>query len=504
MMRYLIFFFLVLFTSEVHAHGFGERYNIPVPLWLYLYGAAAVVILSFILIGAVIGKMSSKSDYWRHDLLQHRRLKQVLENQVLLSFVKAVSLGLFLLLIATALFGNQSPIRNFSPTFLWIIWWVGFGFLTVLVGNFWALVNPWKIIFELMEKTFSGRKISLDLPYPKKFGVWPSLIFLFSFIWIELIYPYSSIPRDIAIFTLFYTFITLIGMLLFGKHNWLRYGEVFSVYFYYLSKLAPTEVRVDAKICKKCSSTCHKNETCINCYECFEIAKKREINLRPYATGILVKEEMGFDKLTFVIFMLSSVTYDGFKVTPAWNEVLKKWDGFLTYLGFEYSQNTTMIIGTFGLMGFLLAFIAIYFVFSFFITHFSKANVSLKAVAYSFVLSLLPIAFVYNAAHYYTLLIIQGQGMVALISDPFGLGWNLFSTAEHGINVKIIGAGFVWYSQIGLIVLGHIIAVYLAHVISIKLIPGPKKAIRSQYPMLLLMVLYTMTSLWIIAQPIVR
>ena len=53
------------------------------------------------------------------------------------------------------------------------------------------------------------------------------------------------------------------------------------------------------------------------------------------------------------------------------------------------------------------------------------------------------------------------------------------------------------------IVLGHIIAVYIAHVISLRTVSNHSSALRGQYPMLLLMVSYTVTSLWIIAQPIV-
>ncbi len=118
--------------------------------------------------------------------------------------------------------------------------------------------------------------------------------------------------------------------------------------------------------------------------------------------------------------------------------------------------------------------------------------------------SLVPIAIAYQVAHYYTYLLIQGQGMISHLSDPFGWGWNLFGTAGYEIEPVIVDAAFVWYSQVALIVAGHVVAVYLAHLTSVRFYATPGKALRSQLPMLALMIFYTISSLWILSQPIVE
>lgn len=120
------------------------------------------------------------------------------------------------------------------------------------------------------------------------------------------------------------------------------------------------------------------------------------------------------------------------------------------------------------------------------------------AAAYAY--SLVPIAL----AHYYTLLLFNGQVIIVQASDPFGRGWDLFGTAGYQLNNAVVGAAFVWYSQVALIVAGHVVAVYLAHAIALRSGRDPKRALRSQYPMLALMVLYTVLSLWISSQPIVE
>jgi hypothetical protein len=120
------------------------------------------------------------------------------------------------------------------------------------------------------------------------------------------------------------------------------------------------------------------------------------------------------------------------------------------------------------------------------------------------VYSLVPIAIAYQVAHYYTYLLIQGQAIIYHLSDPFGWGWDLFDTAGYEIRVGVISAAFVWYSQVVLIVAGHVLAVYLAHVISLRFFGSPELALKSQLLMLVLMILYTIFSLWIISQPIVE
>ena len=115
----------------------------------------------------------------------------------------------------------------------------------------------------------------------------------------------------------------------------------------------------------------------------------------------------------------------------------------------------------------------------------------------------MPIALAYNLAHFITLLLIQGQLIIPVASDPFGFGWNIFGTADYLINLEIISAKAVWFISLAAIVTGHVISVYLAHLISLRRASSPSAAMRGQIPMLALMIIYTATSLWIIAQPIV-
>ena len=125
-------------------------------------------------------------------------------------------------------------------------------------------------------------------------------------------------------------------------------------------------------------------------------------------------------------------------------------------------------------------------------------------MAKGYVLTLVPIALAYNLAHYLSLLLISGQTVIPLLSDPFGNGWDLLGTAGYATNIAIINARVAWYVSVAAIVAGHVVSVYLAHLVSMRRVAHRGRALRGQLPMLVLMVLYTATSLWIIAQPIVE
>jgi hypothetical protein len=189
----------------------------------------------------------------------------------------------------------------------------------------------------------------------------------------------------------------------------------------------------------------------------------------------------------FVILVLAGVAYDGLLATPLWLEVVR----------------LTSMTQTMGLLLLPLIFLAVYLGFVKLSQVAGGGGVPLRRLAPAYVYTLVPIAIAYQVSHYYTYLLIQGQAIIYHLSDPFGWGWDLFGTAGYEIRIGVVSAAFVWYSQVVLIVTGHVLAVYLGHVVSLRFFGSPQLALRSQLPLLALMILYTIFSLWILSQPIV-
>ena len=206
--------------------------------------------------------------------------------------------------------------------------------------------------------------------------------------------------------------------------------------------------------------------------------------------------------VAMVILLLASVTFDGLSATP-------EWIALQTFFIFSFQSltykflNGAVIANTLGLIGVPLAFSGIYWLFSnlMFRAVDGRGPSAAKLVA-AFAFSLIPVALAYNYAHFLSLLLIQGQLIIPLISDPFGFEWNLFGTAEYLIDISIIGAKFLWVFSVAVIVVGHMLAVYLAHLRAMMLYEDRTLVLKSQLPMLGLMVLYTTVSLWIVSRPI--
>lgn len=469
---------LLAASPSAAAHGFGQRYDLPVPLWLWVTAAAAAVVLSFVVIGLFVRSNAAASGYPRVNLLQWC-IGRVLASRPLRLAAQAVSVALLVLVVAAGFAGDQNPTRNLAPIWVWVIWWVGFAYVSALVGNVWAAVNPWAAVFGWVEALVRrvGGGHGLGLSYPRALGMWPAIVLFAVFAWIELVYSGRTIPARLALLIVIYSLITWSGMFLFGRGVWLRHGDPFAAAFGLFARFAPTEVRVSGRD-----------------------ERVREWNLRPYGVGLQRSDDVTASMVVFVLVLLSTVAFDGFSATPVWARLEASLYAALAPLG----DARLTVIGTLGLAAFAALFGAVYWLFAAWTARMGEGDLSAGTVARVFVLSLVPIAIAYHLAHYFSYLLIQGQLVIRLASDPFGFGWNLLGTARFRPDVGIIGARFVWYTAVIAIVLGHIIAVYISHAIAVAHYPDRRAAVRSQVPMLILMVLYTIAGLWMVAQPIVE
>ena len=549
---------LILLARPLYAHGFGERYDLPLPLSYFAVAGAAAVVLSFVVVGLFVRGEHDGLGYPRVNLFRWAPMRAILSGPAAW-LLRAASLFLFFLVIATGLLGSERPVNNLTPTFVWIIWWVGMGFVVSLLGNLWAVVNPWKILFGLAEAVYHRFNPEWELgpgvEYADKVGVWPSVALFFAFVWVENALPEAAAPALLAWLIIAYSVLTLGGMYVFGKHRWLRYGEVFSVIYGFLTRFAVTEVRVnDLEVCRECDSgQCGpwtgsgrpfdrlrasgesvdgggpwtgsgrpfdrlrvSGESvdgggCVDCYECFEYARERELNLRPPAIGLHRPGPMPAGLTALVLLVLATVTFDGFSDTPEWAAVLG-WALEQTPQLTSPYFNGLVIANTLGLALFPLAFAGIYWLFSALMVWAveradgsgsgSDSGPGAPELMAAFVFSLVPIALAYHFAHYLGFLLIQGQLIIPLASDPFGAGWDIFGGAGYVVNIAITNARFIWFFAVISIVVGHIIAVYLAHLRAGAIYQDRRLALRSQLPMLVLMVIYTVVSLWIISRPI--
>ena len=477
----------VLFCMPAHGHGFGLRYDLPLPLVLWIIGAASTVLLSFLIVAIAVRSNASVKAPAQPNLVRWQISNAVTGGRTRL-VAQLVAVAALIFIVVAGIIGDQIPTRNLAPTAIWIAWWVGFSYLSAFVGNVWSVVNPWAAIFEWCEQLLSKapRAWRAKVNWPKNLGVWPATGLFLVFAWLELIWEGRSIPSRLAWLAIGFSVLTWTGMFFFGRTTWLTHADPFALAFSILSKFGPVVT--------------DRGES-LDCDRCDRAAESRHRwMLRPPGAGLLHTENMSPSLMVFVIVMLSTVTFDGLMATPFWQRIENALYVALPALG----DSRLEIINTLGLLSFCGIFIAVYRLVATLIGHASGKRMTPDAASRAFVLTLVPIAIAYLVAHYLSYFLIQGQLLIRLASDPFGFGWNIFGTAHFRPDIGIVGARFVWYTSLFAIVIGHVAAVSLAHIIALRSFDDPRLAIRSQIPMLVLMVAYTMLSLWIIAQPIVE
>ena len=459
-------------AAGILLHGFGARYDLPISLALYLYAAAGVVVISFVLVVLFTGdQVGAKA------LQYPRRAAPALASIARTPWPRIIGgvIGIagLLSIVITGLFGSTNPLYNPAEYLTWIYFWAGLFIVSGLVGNLWYLVNPWAALYDAVTR---GSRLTPALKLPNV-GVWPAAAAYFSFACLELTTGMANRPWLVATTALVYSAVTLVGMFLFGRDEWLEHCEGFTVLFGIVGRFSPVEAERD------------------------ETGRIVMVYLRPWGVGLLKPSPTGWDRVVFVILMLSTLAFDGILATPSWQDFTVALEPiWLPMGGFGF-----FFLRTLGLVLLSIAFLLVFITFMELVIFLGRRSVDLKATVSAFALTLVPIALVYNAAHNYSYVVVQSQGLIPLLNDPLQKGWHLWpAVANVTPSFALAQASTVWYAQVVLIVLGHVVAVYLAHLRAGERFRTAQRALLSQYPMLILMVMYTMTSLWILAQPITR
>jgi hypothetical protein len=463
---------LLVMAGASQAHSFGTPYNLPVPFWMYAYGASATLAVSFAIVAYFAGvPIDAKR------LAPARNGPGFRVPGAVLAVLRALSVALLGLCIATGLFGTRNVYANFNMTFFWLVFALGFLYLTALIGDLYALVNPWRALCDAFVAA-TGRRASLAR-YPQWLGYYPALVLYASFIWIELFG--ESQPFSLAVTLCVYTLANGAGAGLFGRDAWFRNGEFFSVMFRLVGLMAPVAYarRDDGTFA---------------------------VEYRKPLLGLVERPAESPSLLLFVLFMLSSTAFDGLHETLPWVNVFWKniypaltagsTQPYTATVGYYYEWQWTMLL----LSPFV--YLAAYVVFVVASKLVAGSRQAIRTLALSFTLSLVPIAFVYNITHYFTLLASQGLQILRIASDPFGWRWNLLGTATPPADPLILDAGTVWHTQVALILIGHILGVYVSHLEALRVFHGTRRAIASQLPMLMLMIVFTTIGLWILSLPI--
>jgi hypothetical protein len=441
------------------AHGVSGRASLPVPAWLFAWAAAIVLVASFVLLSAM----------WSRPRLQQVRERRVCAwPEPISALAGLIGLALFALVIYAGYAGVAAAKANFDPTFIFVIFWVAVPLSSGLLGDWFDAFSPWRALARAVRwgGQRAGLRLRAPLSYPAWLGRWPVLAGLIGFAWLELIYHNHDDPAILASLSLAYFALMLIGMALFGIEQWSERGDAFAGYFGLFGRLSGLDVH-DGALWRR----------------------------RPLSALSSFGEEPGAVALVLVIVGIT--TFDGASNGVVWNTLQPHVQSLFSGLGLA-DVPADEIADTLGLL-FAIAVVAGFYWVGVLGMRSVSRRYDARWLARSFAHTLVPIGFAYVLAHYFSLLIWQGQAIGYLASNPLGHGTDYFGTAHWRIDYGLIGSTGIWYVQVAALITGHVCGLALAHDRALAAYRSTQEAVRSQYWMLVVMVGFTSLGLWLLS-----
>lgn len=443
------------------AHGLAGRADLPIPRWLFAWATALVLVLSFVALSVL----------WPQARLEAARSRPLLRvPRALDPLCGAIGVAVFVLVVYAGFAGEQDdPLSNLAPIFVFVLFWVGLPFASALLGDVFRPFNPWRAIARA--GAWLGRRAGIEVeaprPYPSWLGRWPAALTILGFAWLELVYVDRDRPSTLAALALGYAVVQFVAMCVWGIDEWERRGDGFAVLFGLFGRLGPLdwrEGRLRARV---------------------PLSGLTEIEAVPGTVALLC-------------VAIGSTSFDGLSFGPTWLKLLPHLQSAFGHLGFG-PEAAGEVAGSVGLVVMVLAIAAL---FRIGIAGMRSLDTGLDAreLAGRFVFSLVPIAFAYVVAHYFSLLAENSQAVAYLISDPLGVGSDLFGTARATIDYGIVSPSAIWYVQVAALLAGHVSGLVLAHDRALVVFRRPADASRSQYWMLAVMVGYTCLGLWLLSE----
>ena len=459
----------LLFPEVASAHALVGRKDLPVPAWLFAWGASLVLIISFALLSVAWTQARLQRERWRP---VPRWVSRALLNPLTEGLCGLIGVGLFVVVLYAGFRGISDPTQNFSVVFVFYTFWLGLVLLSVLLGDVFRAFNPWRALGRLVSGGFrliAGQSAPAPLRYPDWLGRWPAVVGVLLFVWLELIAGggASPTPHDVGVATVIYSLVAFVCMTLFGVEEWIGRGETFSVYFGMFSRLAPFETR------------------------------GRELGIRKFLTGAPQWAAVP-GAAALVLASIAVTSFDGAQ-EGALSGAIRWTFERCSDLGFSL-PNSFRLANTIWL---LIVFAGVYLLYWLGVKgmHTVRGSPPVRDLARSFAHTLIPIALAYLVAHYFSAFLYQEQAQFTyILSDPLGHGSDLFGTAGGGINYGIVGSNTVWYVQVAALVIGHVVALTLAHDRALGVYDSVRNASRSQYFMLAVMVAFTCFGLFLLSQ----
>ncbi|SEK76606.1 hypothetical protein SAMN05443999_102220 [Roseovarius azorensis] len=440
---------LALMAGTLWAHASEQGFVLLLPTDVYIAAGGVTVALTVVLLAVLPGGLAEALFRpapvpWMRPRVRHAA-----------SVLAALLLGW---LVWRGLAGTRDPLVNPLPLVIWVVFWIGLVSAQGLWGDLWRGINPWTGPAAIMRRITGWRA---PLRYPRRAGHWSGVLGLLGFAGFLLADPAPADPGRLAMAVGLYWCAMLVGLLAFGP-AWLLRAEAVTVL--------------------------------MRAYARMGIAGRAGGRLALGLPGwqVLAAPKAGAGLAVFILVMLGSGSFDGLNETFWWLGVLG-----LNPLEFP-GRSAVVLPNLLGLMAANAALVAAFAACLWLGERIAGGQASLRALFCFYAPTILPIALAYHIAHYLTAFLVDGQYVLAALSNALGLGHVHVTTGFLNTPGPV---RLIWLGQAGVVVAGHVIAILLAHALAMRTGRGARRAVLGQAPLAAFMIAYTVFGLWLLAAP---
>jgi hypothetical protein len=436
--------------TVVLAHGVGGGQDLPIPFQYAVIGASWALLISFVVMALAWRRSRFRGD--DSGVALPAPMAAVVDSVWTRTALRVMALAFTALFLTALLFG---PDLLTNPAFgvFYVLLWVGLVPASLLLGHVWRLVSPLRLLHLGLARLLRTDPDAGLVRLPAWVGYWPGALGLFSFVWLELVYPDSTYLASVRAWLGVYTVVLLAGSVAFGR-DWFARADPFEVLSSLVARLSPFGRRTDG----------------------VPVVRNPLQNLDglPAAPGLVAA----------VAVLFGSTGFDSFSESPTWTSYTQSLDvdtvlldsaalaGFVLVVALSFSA-ATMAVGGLG-------------------------HIERRRLPQTFAHSMVPIIVGYFVAHYLTLLVETGQQTLTQLSDPLGTGADLLGTADLGVNYFLtLHPALLAMTKVGAVVLGHLLGVVSAHDRAVRVLPRGRELV-GQLPLLVVMVFYTSAGLYLL------
>ncbi|MEM8775220.1 MAG: hypothetical protein AAGF53_09310 [Pseudomonadota bacterium] len=444
-------------ASMVLAHASEQGFVLLLPTDIYIAAgvtsvAATVVLLAF-LPGTISEGLFHAVRLWRKPRLRWQCV------------TCACSTAVMLWLIWQGVFGPRDPLANPMPLVFWTVFWIVLVTLQGIFGNLWRWIDPFRVPCAMAAHVFGSQP---PFKFPSYAAYWPALVGFLAFAGFLLADIAPTDPDRLARVVAFYFFANLVLCALFGA-RWMVRGEFVSVLMRTYGRLGVSAVNTGQK------------------------------SVGLWGWQYTKRAAPPLSLAVFCVVLLGTGSFDGINETFWWIDLIGLNPLEFPGRSFVFWQN---------IFGLVIANALLVSIFAFALWTGAQAAGDRRPMAHifcAFAPSILPIALGYHIAHYLTAFLVDGQYVLKMLDDPLGKGWHLLGLQDFFVTTGFFNTQnsveLIWLTQAGAVVLGHIIAVLMAHRIALRDGASSWSAFLGQMPLALFMIAYTFLGLWLLATP---